>query len=107
LAAALARLAAPSAFVRPLVLKAGAHAGPRIAVTVNGRHDYFGSTVNIAARIEGLSSGSDVIPSNTVGLDPEVDAMLTAPGLLVEPLETTLKGFGEERFALRRVCRSG
>ncbi len=83
----------------------GIHAGPCIAVTLNGRLDYFGSTVNIAARIEGLSSGADVILSDAVRFDPEVDAMLTTtPGLLIEPLEATLKGFAEERFALWRVC---
>ena len=34
----------------PLQLKAGLHTGPCIAVTLNDRLDYFGSTVNLAAR---------------------------------------------------------
>jgi hypothetical protein len=49
-----------------------------------------------------------VIVSNAVRFDPEVDAMLTTRSdLVVLPLEATLKGFGEERFALWRVCRRG
>ncbi len=103
---AQARLGSPQPPARPLVLKAGIHLGPCIAATLNGRLDYFGSIVNIAARIEGFSSGADVILSNAVRLDPEVDAMLTmSHDLLVEPLEATLRGFDEERFALWRVSR--
>jgi class 3 adenylate cyclase len=45
----------------PLSLKAGLHFGPCIAVTLNERLDYFGSTVNIAARLESLSQGDDVV----------------------------------------------
>ena len=59
-------------------------------------------------RAEGLSSGTDVILSDAVRFDPEVDAMLTTSSdLSIEPLEATLKGFGDERFALWRVRRLG
>ena len=37
-----------------LVLKIGMHEGPCLAVTLNDRLDYFGQTVNIAARVQGL-----------------------------------------------------
>ena len=56
-------LAEPTDGSMPLQLKAGLHTGPCIAVTLNDRLDYFGSTVNLAARLEGLSSGHDVIIS--------------------------------------------
>jgi adenylate cyclase len=56
----------------PLQLKAGLNTGPCIAVTLNDRLDYFGSTVNMAARLEGLSSGSDVIISRSVYEDAKV-----------------------------------
>src|SRR5262249_54058128 len=35
----------------PIVLKLGLHDGPCIAVTLNDRLDYFGGTVNLAARL--------------------------------------------------------
>ncbi len=98
-------LAAPPDNLRPLWLKAGIHHGPAIAVTLNERLDYFGTTVNIAARLVELSSGGDIVVSPTVHDDPEVAAWLSTPGnlLRVEPSESALKGFDEEKFGLWRV----
>src|SRR5215471_7950912 len=64
----------------PLNLKAGLHVGPCIAVTLNERLDYFGSTVNLAARLEGQSSGQDIVISSAVYEDPEVRSFLRQPG---------------------------
>jgi adenylate cyclase len=44
----------------PLVLKTGLHHGPVIAVNANGHLDYFGRTVNVAARLSAESSGGDL-----------------------------------------------
>ena len=49
--------------VRDLVLKVGVHAGPSVVVTLNDRLDYFGSTVNMAARLQGQSTGGDIVLS--------------------------------------------
>ncbi|HYN85053.1 MAG TPA: DUF5939 domain-containing protein [Pyrinomonadaceae bacterium] len=99
------QLAAPTTGARPLRLKAGVHTGPCIAVTLNGRLDYFGSNVNIAARLEPLSTGEDCVISEAVRSDPKVAEMLAdeARGLSVEPLRTSLKGFDAECFELWRV----
>ena len=108
-------LAAASVGDQSLMLKAGIHYGSCIAVTLNERLDYFGSTVNIAARLETLSTGRDVIISNAISTDAEVLELLagahteadTAPAdmLQVENFESNLKGFGTERFKLWRVTR--
>lgn len=45
----------------PLVLKLAVHAGPVIAVTANERLDYFGRTVNVAARLGDQSRGGDIV----------------------------------------------
>ena len=74
---------------RPLALKVGIHYGPCIAVSQNGVLDYFGSTVNLAARLVGVSSGEDVVVSDAVLADPDVAAL----ALPAEPLEAELKGF--------------
>jgi class 3 adenylate cyclase len=102
---AQAALASPPASARAMSLKAGIHSGPCIAVTLNGRLDYFGSNVNIAARLEPLSTGRDCVISSDVRLDPEVEEMLAEPshGFTAEPLEARLKGFDEESFELWRV----
>ena len=44
-----------------LVLTVGVHHGPAIAMTANGILDYFGRTVNLAARVAGQSLGGDVV----------------------------------------------
>jgi class 3 adenylate cyclase len=99
-------LASPPEGKRPLLLKVGIHTGPCIAVTLNGRLDYFGCTVNMAARLEGLSSGGDVVISSAVQADPEVSEMIDGPGaeLTATPFEVMLKGFDEEQFELWRVA---
>src|SRR5262245_62139368 len=38
-----------------LLLKIGIHEGPCLAVNLNERQDYFGQTVNIASRVQGLA----------------------------------------------------
>ncbi len=88
-----------------LMLKAGIHTGPSIAVTLNNRLDYFGTTVNVAARLEGLSHGDDVIISQMVRDDPEVAALFSSDEMrgVAEPFQSSLKGFDSERFDLWRV----
>lgn len=93
---------------RSLCLRAALHHGPAIAVTLNERLDYFGSTINIGARLEKFSQGGDVVLSESVCEDPEVAEFLAlqkAQGQLqTEPFTQTLKGFAEENFALWRVA---
>jgi class 3 adenylate cyclase len=104
---AQAALASPPEGVRPFILKAGLHAGPCIAVTLDGRLDYFGSNVNIAARLEPLSTGADCVITSDVHDDPETRALLedSASGLAAEPHEAQLKGFDNESFRLWRVMK--
>lgn len=99
------RLANPPDGMERLHLKAGMHIGPCIAVTLNERLDYFGSTVNLAARLEGQSTGDDVIISNEIYTDPAVRDFLNDPnnGLTAGTFEIPLKGFDEEKFTLWRV----
>jgi class 3 adenylate cyclase len=59
-----------------LVLKIGVHAGPCISVTLNGRTDYFGTTVNTAARIQATSAPGGIAFSDTLLADPEVAAVM-------------------------------
>jgi class 3 adenylate cyclase len=101
------RLANPGDGGTSLVLKAGIHAGPCIAVTLSERLDYFGSTVNIAARLEAMSSGSDIVVSNAVYRDAEVAALVKDPNadLYAEATAANLKGFDDEEFDLWLVKR--
>ena len=99
------RLASPTERRQALSLKAGIHTGPCIAVTLNDRLDYFGSTVNLAARLEGQSTGCDIVLSNVVYSDPAVRQFLGDPesDFVATRFEIPLKGFDEESFELWRV----
>jgi len=99
-------LGTPANGVAPLTLKAGLHSGPCIAVTLNDRLDYFGSTVNMAARLESLSTGNDVIISRALYDDAEVREFIAAENLQATPFAMLLKGFQEERFELWRISRA-
>jgi class 3 adenylate cyclase len=45
-----------------LLLKIGIHEGPCLAVVLDKRQDYFGRTVNIAARVQDLADSRSTIP---------------------------------------------
>ena len=85
-----------------LTVKVGLHCGPCLVVNANDRLDYFGNTVNQAARIEGQSSGGDVVMTDAMARDPEVAALLPQDGLVTSKFETQLKGLSGS-FVLTRV----
>jgi adenylate cyclase len=87
----------------PLRLKLGLHAGPAIAVTLNERLDYFGTTVNIASRLEGQAQGDDLIVSHEVMQQPDVQRVLTNGCVVAEEFSAYLKGFMDEEFQLHRI----
>lgn len=88
----------------PLALKAGLHHGPCIAINQNERLDYFGTTVNIAARLCALGTGDDLVLSDVVRRDPAVHALMAENSLLGAGNEITqLKGFGGEEFEVWRL----
>jgi class 3 adenylate cyclase len=87
-----------------LWLKVGIHHGPCIVVNLNDRLDYFGSTVNIAARLPSFSNGGEVIFSESVRDDPEVVQFLekNIQPNLVTRFSGDVKGF-EQAFPLWRM----
>ncbi|MBV8093504.1 MAG: adenylate/guanylate cyclase domain-containing protein, partial [Acetobacteraceae bacterium] len=51
-----------------LTLKIGIHEGPCLAVTLNDRLDYFGPTVNIAARVQAQAASRAIVATSPVVL---------------------------------------
>jgi class 3 adenylate cyclase len=49
-----------------LLLKIGIHEGPCLAVNLNERQDYFGQTVNIASRVQGLAQTRSILATAPV-----------------------------------------
>jgi class 3 adenylate cyclase len=85
-----------------LKVKLGLHRGPCIAVNANGLLDYFGSTVNIAARVQSASVGGDIVVTPEVLHDPEVAQVLEHADPTIETFERELKGFSQS-FTLYRL----
>ncbi len=75
----------------PLVIKLGVHHGAAIVVNANNRLDYFGRTVNIAARVQGESQGGDIVLTAEMLQHPGVRALLR-PLPPVVPFHAVLKG---------------
>lgn len=100
---AQAALAQAQGGQRPLQLKVGIHTGSCIAVTLNEQLDYFGSTVNMAARLTDLASGNTLVISDAVYNDPEVAAWIDAEALPAEPFTATLRGFEDDNTSLWRI----
>ena len=98
--AEIARLNAARPEREPLIVKLGLHAGPCIAITANSILDYFGSTVNTAARVQGVSTGGDMVVTDTVYESEDVAEMLN--GLPQEQFEVRLKGLSQT-FKLYRI----
>jgi class 3 adenylate cyclase len=79
-----------------LLLKIGIHEGPSLAVTLNDRLDYFGQTVNIAARVQGLATSHAIFASKPVVEHPAAAALLAKAGIKPVPQNVTLKGVAGE-----------
>ena len=75
-----------------IIIKVGIHHGPCIAVTLNDRLDYFGTTVNMAARVQGLSDGRDIMASQALIEGSDGVAWLADNTWAHESFVTSLKG---------------
>ena len=79
-----------------LLLKIGIHEGPCLAVMLNDRLDYFGQTVNIAARIQGLAVSRAIFASKPVVDYPQSSALLQKAGIEPGLQSASLKGVAED-----------
>jgi class 3 adenylate cyclase len=78
---------------RPPGIRIGLHFGPAIAVHSDSAGlDYFGGSVNLAARVEGLARASEVVWTAAVQADSEVEEHVAREGWTVEPFEAEVKG---------------
>jgi class 3 adenylate cyclase len=79
-----------------LIIKVGIHEGPCLAVMLNERQDYFGQTVNIAARVQGLSNSHAMHVTGPVIESPEVAGILHRAS--IEPIqkEAALRGIADK-----------
>jgi class 3 adenylate cyclase len=79
-----------------LLLKIGIHEGPCLAVTLNDRQDYFGQTVNMAARVQGLASSRAIFVTKPVVEDEQTSRILENLGLTPVEQRAALRGIADE-----------
>jgi class 3 adenylate cyclase len=79
-----------------LLLKIGIHEGPCLAVTLNDRQDYFGQTVNIAARVQGLASSRAIFVTQPVIEDKRTANILQKFDLHPTMQRASLRGLADE-----------
>jgi class 3 adenylate cyclase len=84
-----------------LGVKLGVHAGPCLLVRANERRDYFGTTVNVSARLQAQAASSELVLTAANADDPSVAAVIE--GRARRPFQAKLKGIREEQQLLAIV----
>jgi class 3 adenylate cyclase len=79
-----------------LRLKMGIHEGSCLAVTLNGQQDYFGQTVNIASRVQGLAASRSIVVTESVVENADARALLETSGLTPTPRRVALSGIADK-----------
>ena len=96
LAAALRMRESVRKIKNDLLIKIGIHEGPCLAVTLNDRLDYFGQTVNIAARVQNLADSQAILATKSVVEHPQVSKMLERSKLAPTAQDTVLRGVADK-----------
>lgn len=78
-----------------LVVKIGIHEGSCLAVSLNDRLDYFGQTVNIAARVQGLADSQSIFATEPVVRQEAVTRLLERHHLVPQARQHSLKGLSD------------
>jgi class 3 adenylate cyclase len=79
-----------------LRLKMGIHEGSCLAVTLNGQQDYFGQTVNVASRVQGLADSRSIMVTEQVVENADARALLETSGLTPTPRRVALSGIADK-----------
>jgi class 3 adenylate cyclase len=79
-----------------LLLKIGIHEGPCLAVNLNDRQDYFGQTVNIASRVQGLADPNVIMTTEAIVGDTHVSEILHDSGITSVSRMEELQGIARE-----------
>jgi class 3 adenylate cyclase len=96
LAAALRMRESVCKIKNDLLIKIGIHEGPCLAVTLNDRLDYFGQTVNIAARVQNLADSQAILATNSVVDYPAVSKLLEGSKLTPTAQDAILRGVADK-----------
>jgi class 3 adenylate cyclase len=90
----------------PIRVRISLNTGPCIAVRLNANADFFGGTVNVAAKLQAMAEGYQIAMSDATYNAPGVAELLREAGAEVETLEYTSKALsapvGVRRWSVYR-----
>ena len=78
-----------------LALNIGLHEGPCLAVMLDERQDYFGLSVNIAARVQDLAEPSAILATKPIVESVEVARLVGEAGYRTTSRQLSLRGVSE------------
>jgi class 3 adenylate cyclase len=78
-----------------LMLKIGLHAGSCIAIQTNHQIDYFGRAVNVAARVQSVAAGGEIVVTDTIWDMPGIPGLALDYGLRARPDTVALRGIAD------------
>ena len=78
-----------------LALNIGLHEGPCLAVMLDERQDYFGQTVNVASRVQGLADPTAILATKPIVESVNVGRILADAGFTTTARESLLRGVSE------------
>jgi class 3 adenylate cyclase len=78
-----------------LVLKIGINAGSCIAIQTNHQIDYFGRAVNVAARVQSVAAGGEIVVTDTIWNMPAIPGLAQDYGLRAREDTVQLRGIAE------------
>lgn len=81
---------------KEILIKIGIHMGSTIMVTLNKRIDYFGQTINVAARIQGEAKNNEILISEKVFTDSDIKTLLKDRSIIVKKKRVKLKGLSSK-----------
>jgi len=79
-----------------LRLKMGIHEGSCLAVTLNAQQDYFGQTVNVASRVQGIAASRSIVVTESVVENAHARALLESNGLKPTLRRVALSGIADK-----------
>ena len=85
----------------PARLKVGVHEGPALVINADSRLDYFGQTVNTAARVQGMAGGGQVCLTRGVHAAAGVARLFEEHGFSSSNESVSLKGIAEPTDVIR------
>lgn len=89
--------------VGDLRIRVSLHSGACLAVHLNSAIDYFGSAVNLAAKLQAASGSGEIVLTETTLKSSDVEKMLWDDGFLVEAFDFPLKWTERETVKAFRV----